>query len=1604
MQKQQVEMLNDAANPLKRLASISDPNGYARLAAFCNPEGLVQSLLDAHGDVAYHLVEEKGYILGYVPEKGFKFVRTESGFGFKAGNSVVEQLDLLGLFIYTFLLACSSKVAPCNLEDKVILRSIDLNHDGAKTALFSNDLAVKALALTAYDGDGKALAKQFTALEGLGTPVEYLNAFLPWLVETSQGLILPGTANTLSVLVPSHIYKDLTDEARRGAICVDYLPKAPSAMVDKATVGVFLSLFANIVNTTANDYIKILPGENNNLTVIFDGTTQYSIEDDGVYREDLKVQNMLVQEENHQYSDLGYFNSHASFLYVLMNNLKVLRTLKNESIGAVSPVGTWEKRYMQKSLPLDREFEQGTALEGVRCYYNAFVSQAVKCSAGVIMSIWQETTEQGINYAYKWNSVGLGGKVNKHEIAALALDKYNLSLSSKSMSWMNLDHLGFKIGDLPVSLRRTTLITLLLDASGKTNVREAINVLYKTNLPEGRVEAALHLLEEDTFVSAYEKVNKIDSRAKLGLATSPNWLVGGVQSSWVYVEQNRQGFGIDIVLRQPCILGNTIVDEPGVVKKLKELGTFFEQFTFGDTIENYSKDHVEFQYEATSVAVHPSGKQTYQFLDETVYVLQNGYETVELKDYATYDDLGNFVSNAALRGIFVQEGQSVLNVGYTNSYIQETIEGSYLYKTITVPCDCIVQSVQLKVNAHGSLEVKGLGLRPDDKFKARGPMKAMCSYAITGSHYLYNELNNGLPEGVAVVLTADSLKHKDCLTKELPYVFPTLVGNGLGHMIADVNERLGYGRVETTMMSWVNASVSEYESLRTFFWERYGQTRWVYRRDVADGMHKVNTQSYINMAVLPEKFDKKNGDYWVLRDVAFLVANGIVPEGKFSTEATVVTACTSGNPFVITDYDDIMVFDVDDTPNVPLAFWQRGYVAGPIVNEQGVVEHVYCEMKPELSTLRTNSSTTKLMQGIARVMSFDNGITPACYDLSAALLSDYKERVDRYSALMAITAGLDFTIGGEEVPIVKVFNDDGSVSLQFRSLIDEQLQVAIARQEVTVKDLHRSFNRVVLDLAGYKVFLPAIAEQDMVGNSLDGASGLLLDLMKDILVLTPLANCNQRIARLRRAVETIMGDVSGEGGAEGLSIVRQMTQGRKSTLAKAIGMAGLPVNVVAVVKSSLKGSVYQNILADVRKLGYTEQDLLAGNLWATSEGDIHCIRARSPLLFVHMLRVVVIRPGKFMIQLPEGKVDLYKVCSNPWVMFVNPVVAGIDAGDWDGDGNSLTFVEKEFNHIPLTTVLDCTNAIKYRTGKEATARTQGSYFKDHYFPKEVKPSDFTTKKAVSAKNLLPMTWTFDSQGNVVKAARGAKRICEESAITYTNRVGAMYMLFNIAELMVNLQSTLNFSLPTMSWLNDGTLVFSAGELYEAGPLGGLSWDNNVTVDFLTSVMFGGVNVKKDGVGVAQYLRDIEKTDFNALGSRPNAYLMAAAHIADTKQIITAKDMTAEVLIGRSYSKEELIGIVSILNFWFTKGQLDFNKSNRRKFAIAYLGLSNSFDMEELGEKNVVIKFLNYAVPSALTSFKFHINEEGEGISRDHLLGTLGLDLTVDLDVNSFIVS
>lgn len=335
------------------------------------------------------------------------------------------------------------------------------------------------------------------------------------------------------------------------------------------------------------------------------------------------------------------------------------------------------------------------------------------------------------------------------------------------------------------------------------------------------------------------------------------------------------------------------------------------------------------------------------------------------------------------------------------------------------------------------------------------------------------------------------------------------------------------------------------------------------------------------------------------------------------------------------------------------------------------------------------------------------------------------------------------------------------------------------------------------------------------------------------------------------------------------------------------------------------------------------------------------------------------------------------------------------------DGNSLTFVERKFNHLPLTTKEDCTKAIFYSTGKGATDKAQGSYFKDHYFPKAVKASDFTAKKAIGPKNFLPMTYTFDSQGNVVKAADGAKQTAKESALTYTNRVGAMYMLFNCIESMVNLQATLQFNLAHMTWLNDGTLVYPAGELYEGGPLGGLNWSNNVIVDYLTDVMFGKEKVKQ-GVNVPEYINNIQKTDFNYQDTRPNAYLMAASHMATTKA--TIKALTPEEAVSRPYTEAEFIGIVSMLNFWFTKGQLDLNKEERLKYALAYLGLATSFDLEELGEQNVMVKFLNYAVPSLLKSFNFR-DDEGNSNSayREWLLETVGLDTQVDLDPNSFVV-
>lgn len=1682
------------SHPLEILATHNGKYTVASaLEAMKDESTCIDFFMNVFGEeprVIESLLKEDGYLL----DDDYRTVRSE-GFGMR---TMGHRFDTMHFILYSALLGSSNYEYPkpqagikyLNLSNLIeqldsLMPDSIMNYSHGKTYL--PDLQRELFKLYIPEEQHYKLSKdEATLLAELYTEAKLFgeDELASTSISNRYKKLLQFLVDFLQTNVPDvHFMLSKADAHGVESEVIEIAEIFPLATsrCSKDDVIAVLKLFKETLgkNIKGEYQIELFEETDNTWTAIIDKKAVYKVTEEGVYREDQRVHCTVVSSRNGYY----LYDSFGSFIFFLMNYLPLLKSMVE---GDVYKVGQWETRYILGNIPLDAEAIMGMETTGIRPHYNRTVAQLYEFNIPYYLRIslpkYNEFTKEMDDAYVRINGGEEKGRVtrstgNKYATADKVLAKYNLFLCAKSLTFMDNRYLAVRLIDVPVAERRQMVIDILLNATHGFSLDAAIAKLFKYEVKDAKDrELVLNILEEVLILLDTEKKNKATARKKLGIATTPNFLCKGVLTGFIPAlclidpEYTR-----DIELNTPCIFGKNLSANAGVSIMLEdpdESDYFFVRTTIRDTIELYDEDLISVcvgRQEDIETVVHPSGKITHNLTTPCVYNIFNGIDTHELSSIAAYDaETGKFDPEADLKGVYVLKGTPVLRVGYK----LESQEGDILYNTYTVPEDMIVDQITLNKNAYGSMALVIKGIYPMNFAKPRGPAKIMPGFSVTGRHYAYNSLNKDLPNGAKIVVTADCLKHGDLLQRELPYICATANQNGHGHLLTQVRNAIGYtdevlaefkelgllGNVssEVPFLPYdpTAAAAKHYAELRKWFWDRYGQARWFYNRDVQGGLLNTlalglldrsaittetviegKTYSLVSEVRIEEgkptpRKDKEGkvqyklykDEYWIKRTVAELEAFDPSCAGRFPANGIVITSCSSGNPAELSKYDDVFVFYSTKHEHCPAVGWQRTWVAGPIVNEEGKVEQVYLPNKPELTDFKVNCTKANLMMAVPLNVSCDNGLTKPSMELASRLISNYREQIDKYSMLMAMINGQAIRrADGTVIPTIKVFtgtDDDSVMSDDFIDYLveDEErctyLDKVGEERKVTIKELYHHFREVILDMGMFKLFIPAIAEQDMMGTSAESTSGLLKDLFKDVLLDAKYGEVKQRLRRMLSSIHTAVGHNMYEDNdhdeeedyvpeyKSGMSILRKMTQGRKSLLSKIIGIPGLPFKNV-IPYSELPGSTAQHYLDLCRERNIPDEDIFGAELWVTKDTDPRSLIHRCPLSSQDLVPNVLVRKGQYWMDFtddePGCRNDLWMLMRHGvYLIYQQGKLIIIQFGDCDGDGLNVTMVDKDL--VGYTEDCDtnhCEQSIILATGYNTWQKEQGGYFMDQMIPKVVDLESYLEGTSLSKKNisLLNCRLVKGEDGYVKRDTIDHGDSWESiSGLTVKEKehhVGKAYTLKLWAEGVIATVNSLGIAesdKQLAAWTHLVHILKAISELYEGNPLAGYTPSGHKVMIYLAECMVGASRFKIDfsmrinaeGIVSGNRKADTRYADFydfvDALRETGLNAIYACQYICIARSysrvVKTAKKLGTlgleELLEAiKEIKLGDFIYYTALAWFRATKGQLNLGSAGMRKQNLALMLVFHQYDIPhaEWGEKSLIIKWMNYAVPA-----------------------------------------
>lgn len=1194
-------------------------------------------------------------------------------------------------------------------------------------------------------------------------------------------------------------------------------------------------------------------------------------------------------------------NNYGTMILFMLEGLSYLQ----DNFNGTYPIGQWYRKFIRE-LPMDTEYESGGVDAGERKQFNDSIA-VLHDYTGLLL--WEHYKHKDLKRARCIKKLigvmpgltqlsKLKGAKSKVAAAAIALRKYNLvQIHKGSMSFFANSLVAMRLKDLESNnaLAISFLVDCCKQASGLTDEVEAVRAAFKIKPVSNRF--APYKTKEDFFKAVL-------GHGVLGFSTKISKITKRVTLS-----KPKHAEPIDGTLRCLASLDQGLYERaPGH----RYTAAYFPNMIYAPGMSILLGKLKNFK-------VKTSTNNVIEAYDENDWNVLNNLYT------ATKDPVHKeWVYTVGEEGKAVKAGETIVEFGFINSKQERMVN------TVVAEQDCHINEVRIRINNFGSAEVRVKYYTLQHRVKIRQNFKCMIAGNLEGKRVMYNQLNENLIKGIDIIIPGDGDKSKDLLMWLVDVFAETAVANGQGHELAKLNELFG-GADDHLVWCEFLACAGKYNEFVSRYCEMYGRAAWFYHTDAPNSMLRAVKESYIDEASV-------EGGKWECSSVKDLITSKVlttqqIQQSNIPADAHVIVSNVTNKAGHISKYDEVFIFYSNEEDKDVM--WQRSY--GFVGNRQN--GHLYINAKAELSSVDQTVTKAPTMLAVSQLI--DTGIVgvPSNPQLAQNLTKASSRNMTKWSAIQAMVnrTALSHYDKGElkKLPVIQVVKDikGGEVQLTpeaeaiFRSEVITKTYAGYKEgsKELFYEQLSKALQKVVLDF-GPKyplIWFPAIKAQCERINGDESLTSLVADLFK-LLVKSPKATkgkihpIKQRLAQIKAAIVTL-------AGSNGLA--KSAWQGRKGLNVKAHALLGVPLHEFWY----LKGSLVEYIIKQVCRL---ENVVYDGRVLFT----------RSPLPFCNMLEGVAIDPT-------DPRAKLFTVAH----VLVNPLVAYINGGDFDGDGYSFIPLDRSesFPRLTYDIVLD---TIATRTGKSALGVEQSAYIKDHWFPKTWSGiCGFTAGGKLNTTLLKPknISW-FDGEiseeNGLLKETRNVfhleNALDNPSSEYYVDKMGASTWLQGIgvgamhklASTITNARNIYHREFGKLENVYSGYLTsetdLPAWELYEAGTLGGLSWAAYVVV----SLYYSAMTVKDPrfgDTGLKILLENMNKADLN--NKNGFDYWTACRHILyktitfnsfykitiDKDGKYTAHSNTEDALDFSNLSKEDELILASHLIFNIATNRANF---------------------------------------------------------------------------------
>ena len=1175
---------------------------------------------------------------------------------------------------------------------------------------------------------------------------------------------------------------------------------------------------------------------------------------DGVYDDrrrrfnnSLVVSNQLRNEPSAD--DLFLVNGFGTALLAFVNNAFELGTVGGST---VSKVGSWYKAITSGSTyPLDSEEESGgVADRGDRLHYSMGLAKTVVATGKLPF------TFTSVGAVLATNDVMEAFQGSKASLDYGAFDRGLTRMHKGEMPFIPASMIGVQLKHFPADAQDDVLKYVVKRLHPDLSVAAGLKKLFP-EFANWQDTAIIKRVKEQLYLGQSTKLAKISKRVGVAYPKHAEPLEGEDRAFRRYgqVVGNAPGHTYNIAFCRRAVY------TPGATIQLVEsLKPVVNKHSYQQEFEFYNLD--------------------------SVCILGQAIKLVNNRCELDFSGESSEVAGTKAPGRFVLRDEAVAIVPYASADGKVAIN-----QFINMPEEGVLLKAVCCLNNFGALKVTLQYATIERVGKLRSNVKSLPCKTLTGKGCLYNDHNEtlNLPEGIELVVPGDADKSKDLMESLLDVAAQTAMHSPQGRAkIAALNAAIGVSDSKGLVYSPAAAVLGIYDSFLQEFEADYGADIWLYHRDCKDNIVKAIKELYLNKA------NAGVGNWRVVKAGSSkqLLAHGF--------EDALVLA--NGDPDVLTT--DVLVFYTLDGGEYPEVFYQRtyGYIGS---HEKG---HVKLNLKFELSSVAQAVSHSKLMASVIRAVATGLSGVPGDLEGAKALTRDCDADMQTFIRFKSMYARRPLTTDvvklyfkklnkkfvvktrQSRLPVVNCFTQEWALTPELVALLTKaDLLTKCQEASLTLGDLAASFQNVVFRLPSGlaeitpDLFLPAIAAKDLKAASSESLSGLILTLFRLLIVaahsaaVIDLKAITSRIRRICGAFRSLM---------ESEGFIKALSNGRLSAQCKLLGIFGIPVGEMWVLKSTNPNSFYQYLKQVFRKQG-----------WSLTTGSKVGV-ARSPMPFFAGVEVVVINDSD-----PRAHV------LNDYQAGVSPLLCYINAGDHDGDD----FVSCPANDVkcPVADYDLVMRVIEDRIGANPLDVKVGTYIADHYSIKKYVPLNCWSEANVGLLVRTPDENMPTNDALEIKR-KGLKTMVWHATKLQQGHIGQGHEYAYTAECAISIVAsvkevlTADESLLLSSWLKDAGLTLPLYESYE-NPLGGFDWSAWDALEVILGVMNG--SKPAEDINVEALIDNL--SNGGMAGGRANDFLSAAIFVkharekgypvADKCSIVDFVQIAAEImfLIGKA---------------------------------------------------------------------------------------------------------